>query len=128
MCGCGQLDQVLFIGDGSFRLKFPQGPVDTGKYVNISYVESWEEGNEEEFPGLMKDGWIIAILVSGWSRPAFQFFLVLPLFHYFGRISSACLDHGHRTLGQLLHHFHHNEKQDVPPTARQPAASQYVHI
>ena len=46
----------------------------------------------------------------------------------FGRISSARLDHGHRTVGQLLRHFHHNEKQDVPPATRQPSASQYVHL
>ena len=103
--------------------------MDTGKYENISYVESWEEGNEEEFPGLMKDGWIIAILVSGWSRPASIRLSFAIISHaWFGCISSACLDHGHRTLGQLLHHFHHNEKQDVPPAARQPSASQHVHI
>ena len=70
VCGCGQLDDVLRPGDGSFRLKFPQGPVDTGEYVNISYVDFWEEANEELFPGLRKDWWIIAILVSGRSCPA----------------------------------------------------------
>ena len=46
----------------------------------------------------------------------------------FGRICSARRDHGHRTVGQLLRHFHHNEKQDVPPATRQPSASQHVHL
>ena len=60
------MNNLFFAGDGSFRLKFPQGPVDDGEYENTSYAELWELGNPGEvFPGFREDGWTIAALVSG---------------------------------------------------------------
>ena len=103
------MNYLSFTGDGSFRLKFPQGPEDTGEYVNTSYVEFYELANPgEEFPGFRKDGWTIAALVSGGFVSFSRFPSVKILF---GRNCSACSDHGCRTLGQLLHNFYHPDCQ-----------------